>query len=203
MILKRFVAYLIDILLVGFIASAIASIDVLNPYYDDYLDAYENFNETIDSIDESNVVEIITSSDFTDEYRSVLKYGACASIISVSCYLLYFVGFQKWNKNQTIGKKLMKIKVVNKDGSDNVSIWRYAVRTIFAYNLFFNSLGICIAFYFSGKSFLITFMVVSLLGYLITYAGYLMILFKKDGRGIHDIVGGTKVVEVENVTCEG
>ena len=46
-------------------------------------------------------------------------------------------------------------------------------------------------------------MVVSLLGYLITYAGYLMILFKKDGRGIHDIVGGTKVVEVENVTCEG
>jgi hypothetical protein len=201
--LKRFVAYLIDILLVGFIASAIASIDVLNPYYDDYLDAYENFNETIDSIDESNVIEIVTSNDFIYEYRSVLKYGACISIISVSCYLLYFVGFQKWNKNQTIGKKLMKIKVVNKDDSDSVSVWRYIARTIFAYNLFFNSLGICIAFYLSGKSFLITFGVVSLLGYLITYAGYLMILFKKDGRGIHDIVGGTKVVEVENVTCEG
>ena len=201
--LKRFVAYLIDILFVGFIASAIASIDVLNPYYDDYLDAYENFNETIDSIDESNVVEIVTSSDFIYEYRSVLKYGACASIISVSCYFVYFVGFQKWNKNQTIGKKLMKIKVVNKDGSDNVNILRYAARTMVAYNLFFNSLGICIAFYFSGKSFLIIFMVVSLLGYLITYAGYLMILFKKDGRGIHDIVGATKVVEVENVTCEG
>ena len=44
--LKRFVAYLIDILLVGFIASSIASIDVLNPYYDDYLDAYDKFNET-------------------------------------------------------------------------------------------------------------------------------------------------------------
>ena len=67
---------------------------------------------------------------------------------------------------------------------------------------FFNSLGICIAFYFSGKSFLITFMVVSLLGYLITYAGYLMILFKKDGRGIHDMIGVTKVVEVNNGTCE-
>ena len=97
----------------------------------------------------------------------------------------------------------MKIKVVNKDGSDNVNILRYIARTMIAYNLFFNSLGICIAFYFSGKSFLIIFMVVGLLGYLITYAGYLMILFKKDGRGIHDIVGATKVVEVENVTCEG
>lgn len=202
MILKRFVAYIIDVLLVGFIVSAIASIDVINPYYDDYLYAYDKFNETLNSIDESNVVEVVTSNYFTDEYRSVLKYGSCASIISVSCYLLYFVGFQKWNKNQTIGKKLMKIKVVNKDGSDNVSIWRYAARTIFAYNLFFNSLGICIAFYLSGKSFLITFGVVSLLGYLVTYAGYLMILFKKDGRGIHDMIGGTKVVEVENVTCE-
>ena len=202
MILKRFVAYIIDVLLVGFIVSAIASIDVINPYYDDYLYAYDKFNETLNSIDESNVVEVVTSIDFTDEYRSVLKHGSCASIISVSCYLLYFVGFQKWNKNQTIGKKLMKIKVVNKDGSDNVNILRYAARTMVAYNLFFNSLGICIAFYFSGKSFLIIFMVVSLLGYLITYAGYLMILFKKDGRGIHDIVGGTKVVEVNDVTCE-
>ena len=97
----------------------------------------------------------------------------------------------------------MKIKVVNKDDSDSVSVWRYIARTIFAYNLFFNSLGICIAFYFSGKSFLILFTIVSLLGYLVTYAGYLMILFKKDGRGIHDMIGATKVVEVNDVTCEG
>ena len=193
--LKRFLAYLIDILLVGFIAAAIASINVLNPYYDDYLDAYDKFNETLDSVDEDNVMEIVTSNSFALEYKNVLKYGACASIISVSCYLLYFVGFQKWNKNQTIGKKLMKIKVVNKDGSDNVSVWQYVLRTILLYNLFFNSLGICLAFYFSGKSFLIAFMVVSMLGYFITYIGYLMIFLKKDGRGLHDIVSGTIVVE--------
>ena len=70
MILKRFVAYIIDVLLVGFIASAIASIDVINPYYDNYLDAYENFNEAMDSIDESNVIEIVTSNEFIYEYRN-------------------------------------------------------------------------------------------------------------------------------------
>ncbi len=196
--LKRFVAYLVDILLVGFIASALASIDVLNPYYDDYLDAYDKFNDTLENVNDSNIIDALTSNSFIDQYKSVLKYGTCASIISVSCYLLYFVGFQKWNKNQTIGKKLMKIKVVNKDGCDNVSIWQYVIRTIFAYNLFFKILGLCIAFYFNGKTFLMLFMFVSLSGYLITYTDYLMILFKRDNKGLHDLIGGTKVVNVGN-----
>ena len=200
--IKRLFAYLIDIMIVGFVASALANIDVINPYINEYMESYEKFSEKLSSINGENADEVISSDAFILQYKSTLKYSIYSTGISFVCYILYFVGFQKWNKNQTIGKKLMKIKVVNKDGSDNVSIWRYAVRTIFAYNLFFNSLGICIAFYFSGKSFLITFMVVSLLGYLITYAGYLMILFNKDGRGIHDMIGATKVVEVENVTCE-
>lgn len=200
--LKRFVAYLVDIMIVGFVATALSSISALNPYYDDYIEASDSFNETIESIDDDNVISVVTSDLFTEQLQSTLKYSVCTTIISLVCYFLYFVGFQKWNKNQTLGKKLMKIKVVNEDGSENISVVEYTARTIILYNLLFTTIGICAAFYLTGKSFLITFLVVSIIGYIITYAGYLMILIRKDGRGLHDIMGLTKVVEVENVSSK-
>ena len=200
--LKRFVAYLVDIMIVGLVATALSSINALNPYYDDYIEASDSFNETIESIDDDNVTSVVTSDLFIEQMQSTLKYGVCTTIISLVCYFLYFVGFQKWNKNQTLGKKLMKIKVVNEDGSDNISVAEYTARTIILYNLLFTTIGVCTAFYLTGKSFLITFCVISIIGYIITYAGYLMILIRKDGRGLHDIMGLTKVVEVENVSSK-
>ena len=111
--LRRLTAYIIDITLIGFIASAVASIKVLNPYYDNYLESYDEFNETISGINEDNIEEIITSDRLITGFQDCLKYSTYQSGISLVCYLLYFVGFQKWNKNQTVGKKLMRLKVVN------------------------------------------------------------------------------------------
>ena len=200
--LKRFVAYLVDIMIVGLVATALSSINVLNPYYDNYIESYDSFNETLDSIDDDNVTSVITSDLFINQLQNTLKYSICSTIISLVCYFLYFVGFQKWNKNQTVGKKLMKIKVVSVEDNENISVIDYTVRTIVLYNLLFTMIGVCTAFYLTGKTFLTAFMVVSIIGYIITYAGYLMILIRKDGRGLHDIMGFTKVVEVEDVSSK-
>ena len=193
--LRRIVAYLIDIMIVGFVASALSSIELFNPYYNNYLESYDSFSETLNSIDETNVTTVINSELFINQLQNTLKYSVCSMIISLVCYLLYFVGFQKWNKNQTVGKKLMKIKVVNVDNSENISVINYAVRTIILYNSLFNFIGLCVAFYLNGSTFLNTFMIVSLIGYILTYIGYIMIIIRKDERGLHDIMGFTKVVE--------
>ena len=42
-------------------------------------------------------------------------------------------------------------------------------------------------------------LIVSIIGYVITYLGYGMILFRKDGKGLHDLLSGTEVMEVKNV----
>ena len=62
--LKRLLAYIIDILLVGFVASALANIDILNPYLDNYLESYENFNKTLEDINEENVLDMFSSDEF-------------------------------------------------------------------------------------------------------------------------------------------
>lgn len=113
--------------------------------------------------------------------------------------MLYFVGFQKWNKNQTVGKKLMNLKVVNKNKKDDVKVWQYLVRTLIVYNLFFSGLNVCLALCFNTKLFFTLSLIVSIIGYVITYLGYGMILFRKDGKGLHDLLSGTEVMEVKNV----
>lgn len=194
--LKRLLAYIIDILIVGFVASALANIDILNPYLDNYLESYESFNETLKNINEGNVMDMFYSAEFVNQYQNTLKYSVYSTGISLVCYLLYFVGFQKWNKNQTVGKKLMRLKVVNKNNKDDVRLWQYILRTIIVYNLLFNSLSVVVSYMFKGNLFFTTSIITSIIGYVITYVGYIMILFRKDGCGLHDFVSGTKVVEV-------
>ena len=193
--LKRLLAYIIDILIVGFIASAISSIEVINPYYDNYIEAYEKYSKEMDSLNEDNVFDKIKSEEFVLDYQNVLKYGVYSSVICITCYILYFGGFQKWNKNQTVGKKLMRLKVVNKNNKDDVRLWQYILRTIIVYNLLFNSLSVVVSYMFKGNLFFTTSIITSIIGYVITYVGYIMILFRKDGCGLHDFVSGTKVVK--------
>ena len=197
--LKRLLAYIIDILIVGFVASALANIDILNPYLDNYLESYESFNETLKNINEENVMDMFYSAEFVNQYQNTLKYSVYSTGISLVCYLLYFVGFQKLNKNQTVGKKLMNLKVVNKNKKDDVKVWQYLIRTLIVYNLFFSGLNVCLALCFNTKLFFTLSLIVSIIGYVITYLGYGMILFRKDGKGLHDLLSGTEVMEVKNV----
>lgn len=197
--LKRLLAYIIDILIVGFVASALANIDILNPYLDNYLESYESFNETLKNINEENVMDMFYSAEFVNQYQNTLKYSVYSTGISLVCYLLYFVEFQKWNKNQTVGKKLMNLKVVNKNKKDDVKVWQYLIRTLIVYNLFFSGLNVCLALCFNTKLFFTLSLIVSIIGYVITYLGYAMILFRNDGKGLHDLLSGTEVTEVKNV----
>lgn len=194
--IKRLFAYLIDIMIVGFVASALANIDVINPYINEYLESYEKFSEKLSSINGENANEVISSDAFILQYKSTLKYSIYSTGISFVCYILYFVGFQKWNKNQTVGKKIMKLKIINKDNSDNVNVWQYLIRTFVLYNLIFGSINVCLSLWLNNKLFFTMSMIVSIIGYVITYLCYAMILFRKDGKGLHDLISKTEVVEV-------
>ncbi len=193
--IKRLFAYLIDIMIVGFVASALANIDVINPYINEYMESYEKFSEKLSSINGENADEVISSDAFILQYKSTLKYSIYSTGISFVCYILYFVGFQKWNKNQTVGKKLMKLKIINKDSSDNINVWQYLVRTLILYNLIFGSINVCLSLWLNNKLFFTMSMIVSIIGYVITYLCYAMILFRKDGKGLHDLISKTEVVE--------
>lgn len=193
--LRRIGAYLIDYIFVIFLIGLISQINIINPYYDEYYEAYQEYETMTNDILPSNALETVFKSDYINTYQNVLKYGTSISIISIIVYLLYFIGFQKWNNNQTLGKKLFNLKIVNKDKSKPVSWVQYIVRTIVIYNIIFNCLSLVFVWTLHDKSFIIATMIINAFSYLITYGSLLLILFRTDNKGIHDIICKTAIVE--------
>ena len=97
----------------------------------------------------------------------------------------------------------MKLKVVSNSDKD-VNIWKYILRIIVLNNIWLSLLNTGAVYIFKGVNFYYVTYVISMLSSLIYMMNLIMIMFRKDNRGLHDFVAGTKVVEtnVTNVEIE-
>lgn len=191
--IKRILAFFVDYMFLALFLSMIGQLEFLNPYYDRYYEEYEKYVETTDNLNYENANEILFSEEFEQNYYNLDKYGLVINIISIVCYLFYFVGFQKWNKGQTLGKKLFNIKVIS--NTDKPVSWgQYFLRTAILYNVIFDILIIISIFIFGIHKYKIFKLVISFISYIVFYLNVSFILFKADCRGLHDSLAGTKVV---------
>lgn len=95
-------------------------------------------------------------------------------------------------KGQTLGKKMMNIKVVsNKD--KNLHFGNYLVRCVILNNIIFLLSTIILVYVTSGKPFYYAVYIISLMESLLYMINIFFIVFKSDNRGIHDMIAGTKV----------
>lgn len=117
----------------------------------------------------------------------------------VSCLLFtgYFVIFAYLNKGQTLGKKIFKIKVASKDGK-SLNIVKIFFRALFIYGIL-SSLYSCIFVNFLNANMFNTgSVIVSYIETFFIVASFLMVLYKKDKRGLHDMIAGTEVLSEKN-----
>lgn len=111
-------------------------------------------------------VIIIALSMILAAVFAMVKQGAIGSLAQLLLGIGYYVWFQS-QTGQTLGKKVMKIKVVNSAGA-TPSLGTFALREIV------------------GK----------LVSSLILGIGYLMVAWDSKKQGLHDKIAGTYVVRV-------
>lgn len=187
----RFIAYIIDILLVTIISTGIMFVLPKNNNYDKYLEEYKQIQ--VDYVEEN-----INSDQYFNKVKDVtydLDYSNIVSIfIQIIVIILYFIVFQFYNKGQTFGKKLMKLRVISVNDND-LSLNQIAWRSLIINSVLVNILVLA-ALLFLGRNYY--FYASSILQYItigIELVVLFMILFRKDGRGLHDMVSGTKVIQ--------
>ena len=178
MVIKRIIAYFIDILLVTFAASMLASISYINPQLENYNKIYEKINENTD-------INQLSEINYDLERNNV--YG---SIIFIGVSLAYFVFFQKYNSNQTLGKKIMKIKI-----SDKLSLAKYFIRALVLYNIFINILKVIFILSLSKEHYILVSKGLYIVALLIETTTIIMVTMRTDNRGLHDLIVGSKVIE--------
>ncbi len=190
--LKRFLAYLIDIILVGTIMGIISAI-------------FTTKNATVLSNQflELNEQVINTKLDFGIYYSRVAditlsldRENFMINIINCVIIILYFVVLPLYKNGQTLGKKIFKIKIVREDQED-LTANELIIRNIVVNGLLNTFLAFCLVFLLSGFEY---FTITSILGFIqfvLVVVSVCMIIFRKDKKGLHDIITKTKVVYEE------
>ena len=187
---KRMGAFILDYFIVIFIVSLITigfnsnKTNGLTDKMSKLLSDYQNGEITID--------------EYKDETYKInyelQKSNLTTNIVSVTLYIGYFVVFATLNKGQTLGKKLLKIKVVNKDG-EKPSIWNMLLRSLFIYNIVSALFSIIFVNILSVNTFTYIYTIVGYVEFFVIIVSFFMVTYKKDGRGLHDMIAGTNVIE--------
>ena len=198
LVLKRLMAYVIDILIVSICMTPLLNWSVINPYIDEYTENYTEYTELLEQANAGDIdpEDAEYEEKIIDLNYQINKYKVVSSSISAGSLLLYFALLQWALKGQTIGKKIMKIKVVANREDKKLNIGNYILRSLILNNIIFTIVLIVGVYLFKEDGYYNLSMIVSYLQLLVMSIIMLMIVLRKDFRGLHDIVAGTKVIDV-------
>ena len=187
----RLVAYIIDVTLVSIVCSGILFLFLKNENYSKYLKEYQEVQTNFidNKIEADEYIHKVADITYDIDYSNVLSM-----IVEVMLLILYFIVFQFYNKGQTFGKKLMKLRVVNNNGNE-LTLNQVTCRALIIDSILINLFMIA-ALLFSGRNYYYyASLSLQLLSGIIIFVTLMMIFFRKDGRGLHDVVTGTKVIQ--------
>lgn len=199
--IKRFSAYLVDLFIVSLLA-----IIVTAPFPEN--SNLQKLEEESNRITDAYIEGSIDVDTFLSQSKEVgydLSYAKVFyTIVEVLILILYFTVFQFYNKGQTLGKRLFRIQVVRID--DEPLTMNDMLCRSFLINTIFCLLVVLVATLFCGKEvFFYTSNIVEVSqGLFLIICGF-MASFQKEGRGLHDMISYTKVINVEGkemVVCE-
>ena len=187
---ERLGAYIIDTLIISFIFSLICL------GFGEYT---SNSKKLMDELDNKLVSNEITTEEYLEEYQGALydyqKENVLKSSISVALTIAYIVVFQYMNKGQTIGKKLLKIRIVDKDTENPVSILRGLLRSFIVYSILSSFLCIIFSYILNKNNYFIGYSTLLILEGIFTLTTIMFVLYRSDGRGLHDMMANTKVIK--------
>ena len=186
---QRITAHIIDAIILTIIVSIIT---FGFPRSQKYKDAEKNLNSLIeDTVINDNEESI----DKYIENRYILdKESIPFDLISIVVSLGYFGIFAYYNSGQTIGKKLVHIKVVSDDNSEANNSQLFGRALIFD-GTFLSLLSVSIISFIKINQYFYTIGIMSYIQTLIVLISFFMIAYRKDKRGLHDLICKTKVIE--------
>lgn len=187
---ERLASYIIDFLIVSSLLSIICY---------KLPDNSNTYIEEINTIYESYTNNEITPTDFADKYLDIVyneeKKDILTPTISVILTIGYFIVFQYLNNGQTLGKKILKIQVVDKNTNKPPSILKGTIRTIFILNIASNIITIILRTCANKNTYLITSTILSIFNWIFLVITIVLMISKSSCRGLHDLMANTIVIK--------
>ncbi len=198
--IERFLAFFIDTIIVSFACSLLAL-----PFVNG--DNVVSLNDKKHEL-EHKVQEISKQGDIDKlqkEYKAIYpelcelqyemsKESGIASLILIIGEMIYFILFQLYNNGQTIGKKLLKIRIISTN-SDNLSPNQMLFRALIINSILYNIIDFGFMIFSNKDLYLPSIFIFNFIQSIVLIIIVFMVMFRKDGKGLHDLICRTEVVK--------
>lgn len=186
---KRCISYLIDLIIIGLLLGIIMGI--------------KEKDEKVSGLrsDLNIVTELYGNNEIKfPEYfeRSTMisqqidQECVIYTIFNIVFILGYFVLIPYFWNGQTVGKKIMNIKVVS-SVSEKASLVQYLIRNSICNGLGYMILILLFLYLLPNKMYFAFEAILSFIQIILVIICIFMILYRKDKKGLHDILSGTSV----------
>ena len=170
-----------------------------HPSYIEYVDKY--FEDKIISKKEYKKLVKDVNNDWQKEYKKINykinKYTVMNNIVSFVVIIVYFLALNVLLCGQTIGKKLVKLKIVNVNEDEKISTINNLIRIVVLYNPIYYLLVTLGVFIFKANDYYSWSYVISQIKNYLEVIIFVMIVVRKDRRGLHELLSKTKVIATD------
>ena len=139
----------------------------------------------------------VAYQEFIEEYNELSYKVQKNNYIYYSVELIitigYFIVFQTLNKGQTLGKKLLKLRVVSNEEKE-VNFKNIILRSIFLYSILPLLVTVTTIKFLNMKTYINIYSIVTSIETMFLILTFGFIIYRKDKRGLHDIMANTKVI---------
>lgn len=187
---KRFLAYIIDMIVISivgiFITVFIPMQEVDTSEANTALENYMNSEITVEKY-----MNETASVNYELEQSRIPEY-----IVSLTLTFVYFVILQYKLNGQTVGKKVLNIRVEN-NKKGKLSVNSLIFRSLIINEIGFSMLSLLSILVFNEGTYTTVSGILNMLNLCLILICAVMVIANKDKRGLHDVIAGTKVVELE------
>ena len=184
--ISRIGAVLIDSIIIAILVGIVTG---FLPTTEKYDDAYERQKRIVDKV-------FSGESDIDNDELYEIKYdldkeSIHITLVTTVIYLAYFGTFAYYNHGQTLGKKLLHIKVEAENDSNMTFIFRSAL----IYGVFTALITTVGVLFLDKTAYATLYGICSIANFLIVLISFIFCAAREDGKGLHDLLFKTSVIK--------
>ena len=190
--LERIKAYFIDLLVIFIIYSGV---NFILPQSENY----KKYRTMENQIQEKFSHQEISSTEYIKQYEIVYYNLNTERKVSSACYLilllLYFVILPYFFNGQTLGLFISHLRIERfTDGK--LRLYQFFIRNVIIVGLGYTFLNTILIYFLNEKSYYKAVFAVSIIQIILLVLSFIMVIRKREKRGLHEILSDTEVVSL-------